>query len=326
MRHGLAELKLGNNEAAYKAFTKAWEFDQQPTIALTLAEVEMELGLYKDAADHWLFFLKEATPDNPERPNAHNQLAECRRHLARAKVVVNVEGTEVILDDKFAGRAPLRDDLWLAPGEHTISIRSNQGAAQAQKMTVAAGESRTIEFNVERPRASAPTVPAPIAPASLSSPTPDSPAAPTPIASEPREPSSARVPVVIAGSILTAVAAGAGVFFTVQSNNASSDADKYRAAVDRASASGDPSQCSDPIGVRPPACGDLEDAVADQKSAHDLAVGSFIAAGALGLGTVAALLFWPTNGEQRRGQASAKLQIGLWSSPQGQGVQARLGF
>ena len=293
MRQGLAELRLGNTEAAYKAFAKAWEFDQQPTIALSLAEVEMQLGRYKDAADHWLFFLKEATPDNPERPNAHNQLAECRRHLARAKVVVSVEGAEVFLDDKFVGRAPLRDDLWLAPGQHTFSVRSHQGEAPAQKVTAAAGESRIIDFKVERSSAPAAPLPGASTPAAPSSePTP---LAATPTASEQQEPSSARTPVVVAGSVLTAVAVGAGVLFTVQSNNASSDADKYGDQVDRASAaSGDDRQCAAPVGVRPAACGALADAVADSNAAHDRAVGSFIAAGVLGAATITTFLLWPS--------------------------------
>src|SRR5262249_11815768 len=110
MRNGLAELRLGHVEAARKAFAKAWEFDQQPTIALSLAEVEMQLGLYLEAAEHWLFFLKEADPDNPERPNAHNQLAECRQHLGKARIVVNVDDADILVDDRFVGRAPLSEE------------------------------------------------------------------------------------------------------------------------------------------------------------------------------------------------------------------------
>jgi hypothetical protein len=320
LRYGFAELGLKNYEGARKAFAKAYELDPVPTIALTLAEVEMKLELYQDAADHWLAFLKKASEDNPERPNAHNQLAECRKHLGRAKLTVDTAPAEFFVDARLVGRAPMRDEVWLAPGEHTFTIKTPNGQAAAQTSRIFQGDLTTVDFKIvqARPAPAAPASPgsresAPPAssdaPATASAPQTDSPA---------KESGSARTPVLIAGAALTTVALGAGIFFTISANNAASDIEGLQAEVDAAS-DGSGNACSATAVMRPDACDDLTARVEDHDGARKLAIGSFIGAGVFGAATVATYFLWPTDGE---GKKAARLELAPW----GKGVQARVSF
>jgi tetratricopeptide (TPR) repeat protein len=121
-RVGFAELKQGDLEGAHDAFERAYAIDPQPAVALSLAEVEMKLERYEEAAAHFLFLRKTAPPDSSERPSAHNNLAECRKHLGRAKITVHMAAAELFVDGRSVGFAPMRDELWLAPKAVELAV------------------------------------------------------------------------------------------------------------------------------------------------------------------------------------------------------------
>jgi hypothetical protein len=311
MRHGFAELEQGNLEAARSAFTKAYEIDPQPTVALSLAEVEMKLGLYQDAAQHWLVFLQRAPADNSERSVAQGQLAECRRHLGRAKITVSATPAELFVDGRAIGQAPQSEELWLSPGQHTFSVRSSRGQAADQKVAIVAGELSTIDFVVEQAAVGSPASTAPRS-------------APIHPTREPPRDSGARTPVLITGAALTAVALGAGVYFTVSANAAASDISDLRTETRQF---GDPvfvasgSQCNPAAPMRPSACDDLADRIDDHDDAKRLAIGSFVVSGILGAATVATYLLWPAGDGN-----AAQVQVAPWPLAHGHGVQTRFTF
>ena len=57
MRNGVKEYRKGNLEAARAAFAQAWQMNPHTAIAANLGAVEMRLGLYRQAAEHWAFCL-----------------------------------------------------------------------------------------------------------------------------------------------------------------------------------------------------------------------------------------------------------------------------
>ncbi len=313
LRHGFDELEQGNLEAARSAFAKAYEIDPQPTVALSLAEVEMKLGLYQQAAQHWLVFLERAPTDSSELPSAREQLAECRRHLGRAQITVSSTPAELFVDERAVGQAPLAQDLWLSPGQHTFSVRSARGRAMDQKVTIVVGELSTIDFRLEQDAGPSAARPAPRS-------------APSHRTDEPLSDSgsSARTTVLIAGGALTAVALGAGVYFTLSANAAAADISELR---DETRLFGDPtfvasgSQCTPSAPMRPVACDDLTDRIDDHDQAKSLAIASFVVSGVVGAATIATYLLWPA---QKR--ETARLKLAPWPLMQGRGVQAEFTF
>ncbi len=312
--HGFDELERGNLEAARSAFAKAYEIDPQPTVALSLAEVEMKLGLHESAAEHWLVFLQRAPADSSELSGAREQLAECRRHLGRAKIIVSASPAELFVDERAVGQAPLSEELWLSPGRHTFSVRSARGRAPDQKVTIVVGELSTIDFRLEQDAGASAERPAP-------QPAPAGHATDEPISDSG---SSARTPVLIVGGALAAAALGAGVYFTLSANAAAADISELRTETRLL---GDPtfvasgSQCIPSAPMRPSACDDLAGRIEDHDDAKRLAIGSFVVSGIVGAATVATYLLWPVE----KGTA-ARLRLAPWSSKHGQGVQAGFTF
>src|ERR1700742_4017684 len=85
MRTGIGEYRKNHLEAARTAFASAWELRHHTAIAASLADVEMKLGRFRDAAEHWQYYLASSPPDRAE---AEAQLAECSKHVGRIDVTV----------------------------------------------------------------------------------------------------------------------------------------------------------------------------------------------------------------------------------------------
>jgi hypothetical protein len=92
----------------------------------------------------------------------------------------------------------------------------------------------------------------------------------------------------VALGIAGLAAAGAGVYFLLQSNHQSSQADALRASI-----GGDPGACAAPSAAVAGTCTSLNDAVQKKHDDMNVATGLFIGGGALVAGAVIAWLVWP---------------------------------
>jgi len=280
-RAGIAEYKRGNLEEARAQFSKAWALKPSTELAAILAEVEMKLGRFDDAAPHWEYYIQNLPPDRAE---AEAQLAECRRHLGSVRVAVDTAGAIVSLDGEVLGPAPLRVDVWVGPGSHTFAARVPGSDPVSQTITIGEGEAQMVTLILESSVAAK-------APASQPA---DSPA---PAKSEKGGGVSAKAVVVIGGSVLSLAAVGVGVAFTVKSNAAAKDADTLLTQI---AANSDPdlaasnSYCSPPAPAKPPAeCATYATKLEDSKNAKTVAIASYVTGGALALGTLVTALVWP---------------------------------
>jgi hypothetical protein len=138
---------------------------------------------------------------------------------------------------------------------------------------------------------------------------------------------SVKTVVLISGAVLTVAAATMGVVYTVKANRASDEAAKYdafaRSKVDPAVANQD-SFCAPPPGMRPAECTDLENAVNERQRATNVAIGSYIAAGAFAAGTVATYFLWPEPEREARAKRGARVSVGPMLGVRG--VQVRVAF
>lgn len=307
-RAGIAQYKRGNLEEARVAFAKAWALKPSTELAAILAEVEMKLGHFDDAAAHWEYYIQNLPPDRAE---AELQLAECRRHLGSVRVAVDTAGAIVSLDGQTLGPAPLRVDVWVGPGTHTFTARVPGGEPVSQQVTISEGEAQMVTLILQSSVAQKPAAAAPSADA----------AAPAQ-ADKGGGGVPAKTVVLIGGTVLSLAAVGVGVAFTVKSNSAAKDADTILAQI---AASSDPdlaasnSYCSPPAPAKPPAqCSTYATKLEDSRNAKNVAIASYIAGGALAVGTVVTALVWP---DAKSDQAGVPRPI-VVASPR----ELRLGF
>lgn len=313
MRTGVSRYGKKDFEGARDAFEKAWRLKRHAAIAASLAEVEMKLGKYRDAAEHLSFYLAHApTAREASRADAETQLEECRKHVGRVTVAVDTPSATVFVDQVQVGAAPLEDAVWLEPGEHTLHAENDGRSSPAVRVTMVAGASLAIRL-----------VLTPVSGKPASTPAPATPRQKRIETSSPEvveRPTDIKPWVLVGGGALTAVAVGIGAFYTVRANADESGANKILADLER---DADPavvankSVCSESP-MRPRECDSVPAKLNDAKNGRNVATAAFISAGVLGLATVGALVFWPDPAKQSN---AARVSVGPWIDGGGRGFQ-----
>jgi tetratricopeptide (TPR) repeat protein len=313
MNQGVAQYSKGNLEGARQAFLEAFELAPHHTIASNLAEVEIKLGRYKEASEHLNYVLRALPPSaTEERESAEKDLGQCRQRVGVVRVAVSVKGAAVMIDGKAVGTAPLETELWLEPGEYVVEARHTGYQPASARVVAKAGEAREVML-------------------ALSEMTAASGAGNTPETRQDEVPTSsgmqAKTIVLIGGSALTVAAATVGTVFLVKKGSAADDADEALAEIARE----EPDLAEQGIACRlepasrPKACATLTESQKDEETFKNVAIGSFIAAGALGIGTVATYLLWP---DARKTAAAtgiaprAKFSVAPWLDRHARGVTA----
>ena len=307
MRTALARYKQNDLEGAREAFQKAWDLRQHAAIAASLADVELKLGRYREAAGHLNFYLAHLPPGKETmRTEAEQQLAECKKHLGTVDVKVEPADAMVLVDGSAIGEGP--QELLLEPGVHALQATAAGHVSPKESFSIAAGESRESRLAVAMVTAAA-TGEQP----GQTQTTPSNAAPPQPPV---EDGSGAKLWVALGGGAATAVGVALGVAFTLKSNSKSDHADEVLREIQSES---DPKlvatggECT--ATPAPAECADFANARSDSRQARNIAIGSFIGGGAFALATVGALVFWP---ESKPAPGSARLTLspsGSWRAP-----------
>jgi len=290
------EKKWREAEAAY---LEAWAIKQSYDLAANLADVELELGKTRDAAEHLAYALR-AFPVGG-KPALRQALAkrfeEIRQLVGSVRVEVGKPGAEVLVDGRSIGYAPIEDDVFVEPGARVVEARL-EGYAAARE-TIAAGKGTRHEVRLTLARAE-----------------PVKGDAAGPVggpggrgAAMPQDAGPSWV-WIGAGAAATAVLAGTGVVFAMVSGGKASDADAARGDL---LGRGGPEACRS--GAFAPGCEDLQGLNDGSDTFRNLAVGSFLGAGIVGVAT-AAYALWPRAGAS----APAGLRIAPAVGGGGRGV------
>lgn len=310
MRSGVEAYRKGNLEGAREAFEKAWKLRPHLGIAASLADVEMKLGRYRDAAVLWRYYLAHRPPDPSD---AERQLSECMKHIGRLHVSVNKAGAAVLVDGEPVGSTPLREDVLLEPGSHTVVARFDDRSSSLRPVTANEGERTSAMLIIPPPE---PLDPSPLIPAA--------PPAKTPTISGGDRAGgiSARTWVLLAGGALTLSAGAIGIVYAVKMGDAEDDATRFLARTIREGAPSlveSNSQCAADAASRPAACDDLARALDDRNRAARVANGAIFATGFLGVATAATFLLWPSGQTSRPKEAA--VNVSPWTTGGVRGLQ-----
>jgi hypothetical protein len=257
---GAALYEQGLYDKAEAAFLAAWALKKHYQIAANLGDCEMKLGRYRDAAEHFGFFLREqpASGKQDDRKRVQALFDEARAKVVTLSVAVNVPGAVVTIDGREVATSPLSADVYVEPGSRTVAA-SHGGYKDAQQ---------TIEATAGR------TLPVVLRLEALTEPTPPPSGGPNP------SPGGPRMPVIITGAVVggASVVLGA-VFAGVSKARASDVAAKHDALVNM----GATAACGS---VLSPDCEALHSAKRAEAAFANASVWSFIAGGAVGAGTL----------------------------------------
>lgn len=317
VRTGIVAYRKGDQESARAALVEALKLNPGPTVIATLADIEMKMGRYRDAAEHWTVYLNVAPQgDSKERTEAEEQLKLCLEYVGSVMVTVQPPDAVLWVDGAPFELAPTKGRLWLNSGLHTMQVKSQeQSSSEPKEYLIRKGENTPLTLTTQSAVSAAPTKPMVSAPTVNMS-----------VASE--RDSSGMQPRTIAllgGGVLTLAAATIGTVYWVKNSNAKNDADALVKSLNHDSGSNTTSFFSACRSSNAPSeCDSLKSKNDDMKRTANISDYSFVAAGVLGVATMGAYFVWPKS--RTNAEAKSSLVVAPWWSPSNQGVAARVSF
>jgi len=297
-REGNTLAKKGRWAEAEARFREAWGRKQSYDIGGNLGLAELALGRYVAAAEHLSFALKRfPVSGKPEHKELLQEaLTQARAHVGTLRIEVSARGARVLVDGRDVGSSPLLEEVFVEPGSRRIEARLATYDGATQQVEVSGGASRRVSLSLTS--AKAPRGGAQDKASGLS-----------PVA---QDKASGLSPVVIGGLCATGAALGAGALFAVLSNAKASDAD---AQMDALAQQGGPNACA---GASAHAgCAALHATREQQYTFGNVALWSFVGAGALGAGTLIYSLVAP--GRHARAKATG-MRAAPVATPRGGGM------
>jgi tetratricopeptide (TPR) repeat protein len=273
-RRGLAAYNSGQVETARQLFLQAWAIRPSADVAMELAQTEIDLTKYVDAAEHLDYALRNFTPSiNEKMRNIAKQAhTEVLHHVARLTVTVSRADAEVLLNGRVVGKSPIVGRLYADAGNCVVQARLGS-ATVAQSLIAEAGEEYPVTLTIE-PSKDADERGLPQEPLDARYPGRFS------DASEARR---SLVPVVVGGA-LTVVGFSAGLGLRLASNSAEDDASTLSASLGSQG-------CAEP-NANANVCASLRHTLEKSDRERNWSTASFILASATLVGT-AAYWFWP---------------------------------
>lgn len=257
----------GRNEEALAAFVAAWALVHDSSLAGNLAECEIRLGRYRDAAEHIQWILDDPTAPKALREGAAARLKDMAARVATVRLTVSDLEARVYADDVEVDGTP-KTPLYFAPGEHRFVAKKPGYKDTVVVKTLAAGSEETVILSLE----------AAVTPASTPAASSQPPPPPPPMADGP----SMRTILLGTGLGVTGVGLALGATFTVLANGRASDADDTLEVLKSERGS-----CA----TRPEACASIQDGRAGADDFGSVAAASFAVGSAALLGTAAVYLW-----------------------------------
>jgi len=315
LRKGIAAYKKHDYVTARSAFLSAFQQDSVTAVAAMLADVEMKLKRYRDAAEHWNVYLNGLAPDQTsERTEALAQLEACRKHVGTVKVTVEPRDARVVVDGVAVDLTPTQGDLWLEPGKHSLEVKLNDRASEPKDVDISPGDKLDVTLTAPSPPA-APAMPT-VAPA------------PAPVAMQAELPKSSNTKtiVLVGGAVLTVASATVSTIYWVKNRTAS---DAYDTAIaDAKSHTSNPAlieqnaMCS--VAKPPSACKRIQSAMDRMNRDATISNVALVATAAFGLATIGTYFLWPRNKDSSTQKAA--IDVAPWWTPTSQGIAARIEF
>jgi hypothetical protein len=278
-KQGFAAFNEKRYQEAYDALSQAWKLQRSFDVAGNLGIVELELGKFRDAAEHLAFAVENLPPSakQKEREFVTEGLAAARKEVGALSIEVDRAGAAVEVDGRAAGTSPLKSVVYVEPGTRTVVARLAGYANGTKSVTIDKASAQVVSLTLV-PAAGAAATPAGTGapPAATATDIPDVPGSRRSI-----------VPPIVLGAI-GAVGIGVGIGLAAAASGADSDAQETEDEITAANAT-----CG---GATTPGFEQRCQDYADLQSNHStLKTGSIVsfAVGGAAAGAALVYLLWP---------------------------------
>ncbi|HTA93509.1 MAG TPA: PEGA domain-containing protein [Polyangiaceae bacterium] len=280
-RKGVAAFGEGKNEEADKALTEAWTLRQTYDVAAALAQAEIALGHYRDAAEHLDFCLNHFAPVESEQTlqQIRTAFADVKTHVAALKIAVDRDGAEVQVDGRSVGRTPLQTAAFVDAGAHTIAVNLN-GDNVTRSVQTESGREYPVALKLGATTTALPT----------EHPAPPGGSGANDSGGEGRS----LVPVVVGGALFV-VGVGTAIGFALASSSKSDAASSLRDRVGRSGCADGTASAGD--------CTALQDALSAKDRDRNWSTAGIVLAGVAVVATPTYWFLWPHSSPTRESRS-----------------------
>lgn len=136
-------------EKALDAYKQAYQLVPNPQIFYAIANAEAGLKRFEEAIAHYRQVIDEV--DKPALIEAAKaRIEELAPELGTIMFKLSPDGAELSCNAELLGVAPLKDPLFLPPGEHVCSVAADGYNPQEVTLTVEAGSRMDKEIALEK--------------------------------------------------------------------------------------------------------------------------------------------------------------------------------
>ncbi|MFO0659796.1 MAG: serine/threonine-protein kinase [Polyangiaceae bacterium] len=148
-QRGVELSKQKNYRAALIEFQRAYAVAPNYRILFNLGQTSLELQDYAAAQQAFEQYLAEGGSEIPadKRSVAESSLQKLKQWIAHVSVIVNVDGSEILVDDVSVGTSPLSKPLLVSAGRRRISAVKSGAPPVFRALDVAGGD--TLEVKLE---------------------------------------------------------------------------------------------------------------------------------------------------------------------------------
>jgi hypothetical protein len=140
----------GNLPQARAAYFEAWKLKKAYDVGGNLGNVEADLKMWRDAAEHLAYAIREFPAGGRPtlRDNMLSRLTESQKYVGRLRFQVNHPGAEIFVDGASVGVAPVQEEIYVDPGTHSVEARLEGYPTVQVTVTTARGRTDTIPLDL----------------------------------------------------------------------------------------------------------------------------------------------------------------------------------
>jgi hypothetical protein len=291
-RQAEAAFTAGRFDEARKLLLEAWGIRRTYDVAAALGQAELELKMYRDAAEHLDFAVQNFAPMESEGVlnGTKNDLRAAKSEVVEARITVNEPHATVTANGRVLGESPLAASVFLDPGSYDFEATVGQGRKVTKRVVLQKGGTYDVAL----------VIPQIVAPATGLE-------AAAPPASDATSDRGTWIPTYVAGG-LAVVALGVGTGFAVDALSAkSSGEDRLNAAR---AMYGSEDACAAGNGAGSALCNDVKDSQDRRHSSNTAATASFVVGGVLAAASIGSYFLWARKPERGRPQVTASIGSG----------------
>ncbi len=139
---------------ALEAFESSYSLRPRPWVLFNIAMCNKAVHRYVDAITSFQRFLETETDGSAKtRELALLAINEIENLVGKVRIVGAPEGSEIFLDGKKVGIAPLSDPLFVDPGRHTVRISKDRFKTLDVEVIAASGAEVEVRADLQQPKA-----------------------------------------------------------------------------------------------------------------------------------------------------------------------------